>query len=608
MVEHLTHADLLLVNFMKTLALYNAVEARKGDQYLILPKYGVIVEPSASYAIKEIEAFCKERQLSGDQLNKTFHKSWEKILTSSREELFIEQILHYLTTYGTNFQSSFVYTPNEELEVPDVKVNFLVIRGLSQEELVEKSFALLDGVALKQETIVDVLDVLSECGYVFTGAEDFKNKEALMMVCRETGQVPQDPVEFVRYLVYLATGDTLLIKNKKTINAIKESGASTAVTNAFNKADEESLATVFNRLKPILLAFKGRNKRINTKLNKISRLSKELHKPIAYNILNDIGGCTLKALKAEEANLMNANFFQLARCLNYLKAADTATAKVYQVRNGKFYSKAYNGTVRAGASKAKFIMDLIKKKYDLKGKKFFIPSDVYYALPTSEKNFVGNVPTGTKLVSDEAIAAGVYWENKGGARDLDLSGLAVDGGKVGWNSHYNRGSGEVLYSGDVTNAPSGATEYLRFNKNLQQSYLVMNNVFSGNAQGSKFRIVFGKGDNPSKKHMMNPNDVWFTTPTETLKKESVVGFVTPDKKGVAAIVVNAGFGQDQVSGYGTKHEHLLTALTEKWSNCVYLNDVLAHCGAEVVNDVEDCDVDLTPSKLEKDSIISIFQK
>lgn len=593
---------------MKTLELYNAVKARKGGEYKILPKYGVIVEPSASYALADIENFCEKRLLTGDQLNATFHKSWEKVISSTREELLVHQILHYLTTYGTNHQSTFIYTPNEELEVPDVNVNFLVIRGLTEDEMIEKSFDLLNsGVAMKQETISDVLSVLLDCGYSFTGEENVKNKEALMLLYREAGEVPKDPVEFVRYLVYLSTDNTLLIKNRETLDAIKEKRNEFAVRNALAKADLEAVSSVFNRFKPILLAFKSYGESAKKAINKISKLSKTNHKPIAYNILNDIGKCTLKELRSRESDLMNANFFQLARCLNYLKLGSKSTAKVYQIRNGKFYSKPYNSKIVQGESKILFILDLMKKKFDFDGLKVYIPSDVFYALPTSEKNFVGNIPTGTKLVSDSAIAAGIYWENSGGASDLDLSSISVTGGKVGWNSTYN--NDDVTYSGDITSAPKGATEYMRFKEGMSESHLIMNNVYSGAVKGSEFRIVFGKGSNIDKKYMMDPNKVWFTAPTETLQKQSVVGFVTPDPEhGTAAIVVNAGFGSSQVSGGSGKNSCLATALTEKWANAFYLNDVLEHCGAEIVDDSQECDVDLTPSKLEKDSIIGLFKE
>ena len=38
--------------------------------------------------------------LSGEQANASFHKSWNKVRTEKIEVLVIEQLLHYMTTYG----------------------------------------------------------------------------------------------------------------------------------------------------------------------------------------------------------------------------------------------------------------------------------------------------------------------------------------------------------------------------------------------------------------------------------------------------------------------------------------------------------------------------
>ncbi len=38
--------------------------------------------------------------LSAEQANQTFHKSWQTIADSSYEQLAIQQIAHYITTYG----------------------------------------------------------------------------------------------------------------------------------------------------------------------------------------------------------------------------------------------------------------------------------------------------------------------------------------------------------------------------------------------------------------------------------------------------------------------------------------------------------------------------
>lgn len=593
---------------MKTLELYNAVEAKSGGSYMILPEYGIIIEPSASHAIEDIKKFYSSKLLSGSQLNSSFHKSWKKIVNSTREELALHQLLHYVTTYGTGYTSSFVYIPEESLEVPDVSVNFLVVRGLSKDQIISKSLSLLEsGVALKQETITDILSVLDEYSYKFESTDKIKNKEALMFICDKLNIVPSNPTEFIRYMIYTATKETLIIKNKDLYRKLSyiDVDSLKKLNILIKNANTKSLATVFNRYKPIFLQFKKvldvDSKKI---INNISKLSKTLHEPISYNILNDIGQCSFNDLKSQELNLKNANFFQLARAIQFLKQNENSTAKVYSIRNGRAWTKLSVSKPLDGNKKILFLLKIISDKFDLSGKKIYIPDGVQYALPTSEKMFVGNIPMGSKFTSD-SLAYGVYWENSGGARDIDLSVIGVT--KVGWNSFYSIPG--IQYSGDMTDASCGATEFIRVDSQCSDSNIVFANIFNGTSKGSKFKVCIGKGeDDIDRNFMMDPNRVWFYADSESLTKQSIVGFVIPEKDKVSAVVLNLAFGAAAVSGSSPKNSTLRTALYEKWTNCFYLEELLLFCGANLVDNSTEAEIDLSPSKLEKDTILSLFSE
>ena len=192
------------------------------------------------------------------------------------------------------------------------------------------------------------------------------------------------------------------------------------------------------------------------------------------NILNNIASCKLEELRSQKDNLIkNANFFQLAKCLQFLSQSKNADCKVYNIRNGKSWVEEKKPNTQWCDAKILLLHDIIFEKFgvNLNGKKIYIPEGVYYSLPTSEKMFVGNVPMGSMFVSKEPIAMGVYWENSGGAYDLDLSSIANT--KVGWNSRFSYGDGDVMFSGDMTDARNGATEYIRMKK-ADDDYLILN--------------------------------------------------------------------------------------------------------------------------------------
>ena len=181
----------------KTLKLFNAVIAQPSNQSPIVLEQGLVIDSGAIWAEKEILSFYQDENLDGYGLNKTFHKSWFKVKTSHGQALWMEQIRHYISTYGSNFQDE-IYIPEEVLNVPDQKFIFKVIRGISKEELTQKCLDLLQsGIALKEETINDLLSILvDELQYSFTGNENIKNKEAVVKIADIYGVLPNTTLEF----------------------------------------------------------------------------------------------------------------------------------------------------------------------------------------------------------------------------------------------------------------------------------------------------------------------------------------------------------------------------------------------------------------------------
>lgn len=581
---------------MKTLKLFNAVVAKDSDD-IFISEDGYVIEPGAVWAKDRIVSYYQTEKLNGNDLNKTFHKSWDKVRNSSRFELLVEQIKHYLSTYGTNFQGE-VYIPDEELEVPDLKLTYKVIKALTVEEMTTKCLDLLrSGIALTEETINDVLSILvDELSYSFTGKEGIKNKEAVIKIADMYGVVPDDTMEFFRYIIYRATGESLLIKSPEMIGKVNLTNFNPAAQ--FNKFGLGRLAEIFNRFKPLFLAFKKQCPHV---INRISKLSKINHKPLVSNPLNLV---TQRKLEHEDFNWLNnatpfALFKALTACYNRM---GRQTDFVYRVRNGKSWVASKNlKDVDYQVAAVNFILlkEYITSRFDLSDKKIFLPEDVEYALPTSEKMFVGNIPTGTKFFGDK-LAVGMYWEDSWGASDLDLSAMDVGGGKIGWNSAYS--SGSLTYSGDITHAPTGAVEYMHSN-DLKDAYLIINNVYSGN-NDCDYKIIIGRGSDTSKKYMMNPNNLFAETKCKSVQRQSILGMLLPDDKRQSFVVLNFGAGQARVSGRNS--EAGINALYQQWSKPLSFNELVVDLGAEIVDKAEDANVDLSLDKLEKDTFTKLF--
>ncbi|HCM36199.1 hypothetical protein [Chryseobacterium sp.] len=583
---------------MKTLQLFNAVLAKKTDEKPFISNDGFIIEPDALWAKKDIIKYYSKEKLNGNDLNKTFHKSWEKIKNSTRWELLMDQIEHYLSTYGSNFQDE-IFIPNEVLNIPEMKLTFKVIKAYSVDEMTEKCLSLLkSGIALKQETIDDLLLILNkELDYEFTGKENIRNKEAIIKIADLYKIYPENPVEFFRYVIFKSTATSLLIKNNTLIESIKESKFNPS--DLFENFGLERLAEIFNRFKPLFLAYKSKSPKA---INKISKLSKTYHKPLVSNPLND---ATHTLLDENDLHwLDNATPFALFKALSacYLRMYGQDTF-VYRVRNGKSWVKTGKNS-SVNEMNFEFILTYLKSRFDLSGKSFYFPEDVEFGLPTSEKMFVGNIPTGTRF-SGEKLAVGIYWEDAWGAYDLDLSALNI-GGKTGWNAAYNQENGNLMYSGDMTSAPNGAVEYLYANKGLNVPTLIMNNVYGGNPECG-YKIVIGKGDVISRDYMMNPNHLFAEVRCNSVQRQTILGMLLPKGEKQTFVLLNFGAGHSHVSGNTEIAVMATNALYQQWYEPISFNDLVQELGATVTTEKSEADLNFSMESLEKDSFIRIFK-
>ncbi len=572
---------------MKTLKLFNAVLHKDTNSKPFISKEGFIISSGAIWAKDEILRHLLNEKLSGNDLNKTFHKSWKVIQESSRFELLQHQILHYISTYGSDFKDE-VYIPSEVIDLDGTTLKYKVINSYTKEEFIDKALGLLkSGIALKEETVNDLISLLvDELDYKFTGDEGIKNKEAIVKIAELYNVFPKNNVEFFRYIIYRTTGETLLIKNDSLIDKIKSSNFNPS--QHFKNFGLDNLSEIFNRFKPLFLGFKDRCPKT---INKLSKLSKKNHKPLIQNPLNNV-----TSIRLEESDLHwleNATIFSLFKALQALHSRIYGqNTFMYRIRNGKSWLREKETKTENLEHNFNLIMDFMKSKYSLNDKTFYLPSDVKYALPTSEKMFVGNIPTGTKFLGDK-LAVGIYWEDSWGANDLDLSAINIDG-KVGWNSSYNQNN-NLLYSGDITSAPNGAVEYLYATKDVPTS-LVRNNVFRGN-DNCEYKIVIGKGDNIDRNYMMNPSKLFAEVKCQSVQKQTILGIFATGE----FTILNFGEGHLRVSNGNS--EKPIEALMYQWSNPLTFNWMISELGGVVKDTEKDVDYNFSLDNLQKDSFL-----
>ena len=598
-----------------SLRLFNCVPAGNTDgvtpyAFEIVKEYGVVISPSAISYAKEIKQYLKKHKVSDKQLNQTFYSTPDEVEGKTLFERLVDQLTHYFSTYGLKalgIESDFMYIPNnwERLNLPE-RIKFNVIVGVDTKELTERSLQMLaTGVALKQETIEDVLTVLEGCLYQWNGEEVVKNKEARVIIADKTGILPVNGEDLFRYLFYKATGSSLVISNKDTLTQIKYSQYKLP---ELSERQIIQLAKSYNRRKAYWMALKLADRKVNGPvINRMAKLSKKVHVPMPVDVL---GSLTNQVFTKEELSkaIENANTFRLVRALNALNEYSefSGNPHFYRIRNGKGFIK--NGVERqVDSSPVQALKDAISQHIDRKPT-VYIPPGVVYAMPTSEKQFSTNIPNFSYVEvdpSDRDLMVGIYWENASSYHtDFDLSCNSLDGSRVGWNALWNNQS--LVHSGDVTNAPLGAAEWFVI-RSLEEPWLVTVNLFSGPSQ-APFKIMVGYGDDKVKgnyrNYFMKPDDVLFVAEAIAIQKQSILGVIAPTKDGKTRFtLVNRGGNNRNVSGPDGLNTSTIAALLPQANTCATLNEFVQ---MQLCDSPEEADIDLSPGKVSKDSLLSLY--
>ena len=591
-------------------------------------------EVIANYSVDELHEILKlaesELGLTAEQMNATFHKSWNKIKTANLGQLVMEQLVHYFTTYGFKelgiYSEASVYIPNEKLDIPDINspeggFNIIIIKGYTKKELKEKILNMLQsGIALSEDSIKDIVDV---CKFVELNEKEIdtiKNKEVKINLYDYLGLVPENPVEFLRYLIYKSTNKSLLIKDGATITAIKEDKiVETSIY--FSKYKKqyglEKLASIFYRFKPLFLAFKG-SELTNHFINKIRKLAIKHHKPIREDFLNEITSKLSKNINIDmlklKKELTRINIFRKIRLAYALKYRTKDTDSIlYKVRNGKSYAKDFLFVNQNGAKKIlDVVLDSIIKdiKPNVKGKKVYIPENIHYTLPATEKQFTGNLPSGSYVTIPKDIVFGVHWDNIDSNQiDLDLSLMSPTTGKIGWDRSYRTEDRSILFSGDITDAPNGATELFYVRRQKLDAFILFVNYFNYNENiPVPFKILVAQEQvsNLKANYMVNPNNVKAVAKTKIDQKQMILGLLVTTTKECRFYFTESYLGQ-AISSSGKPYvEHARKYLFEFYKNTISLNEVLEKAGAKLITDKEKCDIDLSYETLEKDTIINLL--
>lgn len=536
--------------------------------------YGLLISNAAPAEV--VDEAIKMYGIDGNLWNQTFHKDWKTVAETPIETLILQQLVHYITTYGFEalgiYNEANVYVPAEALNVPELKtegVRLTAIVALSDEEITAKLMTLLSsGIALSEQTVKDI-KVLSD----FVDRERFDeiaNREVRNFFYEKYNIMPKDPEAFLRYLMYRTTGATLKIQNVATYQALAYADKELVLNMLQAYGDYARLSSIFLRNKNLFLALKTKPvegetrtktaKAINAIINKLRKLAVENHKALKPALLDSLSYRSDYSDDELNAALDKVTVFRAIRVMNMLAYRLNGNKNiVYRVRNGKSYvsqipERDNEAALRnAHAVVMKHIADSVAK--NVSGKTVYIPAGFTYMVPASEKQFVNNVPEGSyyELPDGDDLVFATHWVNlekdptwqssswyggvtDAGRVDLDMR-MMNNSSNFGWNASYRSGA-DILFSGDMTNAPApnGATEAIYVSHTVRNnSFVITLNDFTCHGVDVPYEFIIAKCNKKEtfgSNYVIDPNNIVtkFNLKITPDKHQVTLGMVKADEK------------------------------------------------------------------------------
>ena len=575
-------------------------------------KCGFIIHPDLLNA--DVEAFIA-RQTADP--NATFYKRWEDMMSKDRLELLLDQIRHYASTYGTRFtQEGNGYVPNDGAEAPEFR-DLTLIAPITEEELYARCLKLLEsGAALKGETAKAlcsaVTDHLSAHPEEAFDIDSVRNREALSILCKALGRRPSAPVDLLRYIVYEATGETLLIQSDDMLGRIRQN-ADKFDFRQLSEAETAKLASIFYRFKNLFLAFRTQEN-FDTKrticiqkasvnravINHLRRMAPKLHKPMRPGFWE---GLLAASVSEEElsARLDGVSNFKLVTLLQTIRErllTGAGEPAMYIIRNGSVWLKdapqredrrAYLEMLER-VLRTRLVENLSAKACSVR-----FPEELILACPASEKTFVGNLPFGSRYRMSDHNFFGIYWRKEWGCHDFDISFVDWSGAKTGWNAAYN--TGETFYSGDMTDANPEAAELMYCKEGCPDGTIYCNR-FNGK-EDSRFRFYVGRQKivKVRENYMVDPNAKVIDEELVSDRREKMLAIVS----GGWIFLMDLATGRSRVSS--GKDAGKKEAVIARKARCfLSLRELLLEAGFTETADHPQLDL----TDLKKDTLLALF--
>ena len=157
----------------------------------------------------------------------------------------------------------------------------------------------------------------------------------------------------------------------------------------------------------------------------------------------------------------------------------------------------------------------------------------------------------------------------------------------------------------------GASELFYVKKQAKTRRIMSLNYFNYDADTEvPYEIVVAK-ERPtvfSKDYTLNPNNIMAVAQSKLNQKQQVLGLLVTTTQGSKFYFSEVALGLSITSSANEFVEQARKYLFGFYENTIELSDILEKANAKLVKKKEDCDIDLSPENLGKDTILNLLKK
>ena len=123
-----------------------------------------------------------------------------------------------------------------------------------------------------------------------------------------------------------------------------------------------------------------------------------------------------------------------------------------------------------------------------------------------------------------------------------------------------------------------------------------------------FKIVVAKEQvsNLSKNYTINPNNIVQSVNSSIKESQKIIGLLITTSKECRFYFAESYVGNSITSSNKEFVKHSKQYLANYYKNTITLKEILEMAGAILVEDRESCDIDLSPEKLQKNTILNLL--